>query len=170
MRLDIEDLRHEVSLAQGVKERVQIELFVQARVGVVKEFLPVLALLVALHVLQTAAARAQHPYPPGLPVRVMELGPGAKRLLQAEVRLVFCVAELALRALWGAKIYRPYKRRAETVVFESGNEERCDHPDQSCVATDLTQNDVQRADGPLGHGVVAPLEERDEELVWRVAA
>ena len=54
--------------------------------------------------------------------------------------------------------------------LEPRDEERCDHPDQSCVATELTQDDIQGADGPLGQGVVAPLEERDEEGVGRVAA
>ena len=88
---------------------MQIQLFVQAGIRVVKELLPVLALLVALHFLEAAATSAQHPYPPGLPVRVVELGLGSEGLLQDEIRLVFCVADLAIGALWGAKIYRPYE-------------------------------------------------------------
>ena len=54
--------------------------------------------------------------------------------------------------------------------LEPGDEERCDHPDQCCVATELTQDEIQRADSPLGHGIVACLEERDEKGVRRVAA
>ena len=109
MCFEREDLRHEISLAQSVEERVQIQLFVQAGVRIVKELLSVLALLIALHALEAAAASAQHPYPPGLPVRVVELGLGSEGLLQGEVRLIFCVAEVAVGALRGAKIYRPYE-------------------------------------------------------------
>ena len=109
MRFEREDLRHEISLAHGVEKRVQIQLFVQAGIRVVKELLSVFAPLVALHVLEAAAASAQHPYPPGPPVRVVELGLGSEGLLQDEIRLVFCVAGLAVGALRGAKIYRPYE-------------------------------------------------------------
>ena len=109
VRFEREDLRHEISLAHGVEKRVQIQLFVQAGVRIVKELLSVLALLIALHALEAAAASAQHPYPPGLPVRVVELGLGSEGLLQDEIRLVFCVADLAVGALRGAKIYRPYE-------------------------------------------------------------
>ena len=81
VRLEVHELRDEVREADSVEQRVQVQLFVQPSVSVIKELLAIFPLLVTLLVLEAAAAQAEHPDPPGLPVGIPELRLRAKRLL-----------------------------------------------------------------------------------------
>ena len=56
------------------------------------------------------------------------------------------------------------------MAFKASQDKSNNHPDEGCVATDLAEDGVERADGPFGLGKVAPLEKGDEELVRSVSA
>ena len=56
------------------------------------------------------------------------------------------------------------------MAFEACHQEVSDHPNERCVSSELTKNDIERPDRPLLLCIVPALEEGDIEGFWGVAA
>ena len=85
MLLHMHQLREKVRQPDRIEQCMQVQLLIKPLVRIFKQLVALFSPLVALRILEAAAARREDPHPPCLAIGVPEPRLRAQRLLQLDV-------------------------------------------------------------------------------------